>query len=213
MTPKYGVYPTNIEYEANKLRYKRVPGFETIDINEGTYGNNQYTILAPHTKSGTLYEIRNTDLMDYLSEQMDNVLNEQILYVEEGENTRILSDRKEASSSAVHYAFYRVSFEYLIKIDYSSVVDNTPKTEIFRVSTGIRFGPGRVPGVSLIKDNSWVMEVYEILNGHEQEAPFFIEGRHRIREDNVSLFSFLLDRFLNGEYELNSDCTLIEQDE
>lgn len=190
-----GVYPIELEYDDSGVDY--------TELGMRDYKIGQYKILATHTKVGSLYEVRNTDLMGYISKMMANVKEERVFYVERKEGEENIVDSNNQSTTS--YIIASLSFEYMIKIDYSSYVDKNPKTEIFRVTTGeglySKLFP--TPGVSIVKNNTLESEIYNIVSNNSNKDYFDVKGSDDcIQEDNKQLFSYLPQKLISRKYRL-----------
>lgn len=204
---EYGICPINIKREQNNK-----------DSLENKLFDNKVTlfkILAPHTKIGSLFEIRNTDYMNYfasLMEEMDGVIWLKWLVQKDGRLS--ILDKPSVYENTIITFFTAISFEYMVKINYSSLVDDEHKTELFRVATGIgainiRDGNRITPGVTIVKDETLEMDIYQTISTNiekdaENERYLCIEGiDEAIKTDTDKLIDYLLANYVDGNHFLH----------
>ena len=150
-----GIIISNSFDRDSKKEYCRPVLFGGNNFNEEIY--KTYT---PHIKTGVLLSIQLSDLGKYIKDELSQGLALEQVYLDS--NGCVV----DSSSEHAYSVIVPVSFEYLISIEYSSLVNDDIKTEIFKVIPGMGAAIGEKRNIKKIDINKDEYSRFDdILNG------------------------------------------------
>lgn len=205
----YDLFYSDQKHNSDEYEYIKPLGVVPIELtvidferdyvdNKADLEKRQYKITSPHTKIGTLFEIQNTDLMNHISEMMKSDISKQLYSLKIESGRLVLNDNLEDQDDCCFFS--NLSFEYIIKIQYSSLISEDENTECFRVSTGIGYGNDITSGVTKIKKGTWVSNIYNIVSTDSTQRMIIKGMNDTVTEDAENLHKYLLQQSLTGDY-------------
>lgn len=149
-----------------KRSYSKREG--VVPIKYQTYGKEKeaYKTVSYHTNNGVLFTIQLTEMVEYINKMINRDEPGYINVFYLGSNKNVQEYESESSMACFVDS---ISFEYLIKIEYSGGIEEEKKIDYFRVITGIGYGNHLNTGVYAIDlNNNNLSELEGVIKGDKR---------------------------------------------
>ena len=161
---------------------------------------DMYKKTSHHTTDGILYTIQGTEIEEYAN----RITNRDISYDIYSLDSDYEVQETNGETSMV-YMVESVSFEYLVKIEYSDRIEDKTKIDYFRVVTGIGYGNDASTGIIKIDlNNKNFSKLESILNGDDTVTLSYQPDEDFLEDDLKNLQKALIDACVARKNEENS---------